>query len=115
MRTVLSAGFFVLLLLGAAASAPVGAPPPGAPVQSPDAGRQRGRVITPSMMLGHVNALAADDKQGRAPGTVGEERTVAYLVGQFKRLGLAPGNPDGTYVQRCRSSASPARRRPRST
>jgi Zn-dependent M28 family amino/carboxypeptidase len=99
MRTALSTGFFVLLLLGAAASAPVGAPPPVAPVQSPDQVASAGRVITPSVMLGHVNALAADDKQGRAPGTVGEERTVAYLVGQFKRLGLAPGNPDGTYVQ----------------
>jgi Zn-dependent M28 family amino/carboxypeptidase len=99
MRTALSTGFFVLLLLGAAASAPIGAPPPGAPVQSPDQIASAGRVITPSMMLGHVKALAADDKQGRAPGTPGEERTVAYLVGQFKRLGLAPGNPDGTYVQ----------------
>ena len=47
-----------------------------------------------------MKALAADDKEGRAPGTAGEERTVAYLVSQFKRLGLAPGNPDGTYVQR---------------
>ena len=67
------------------------------------------------MMLGHVTALAADDKEGRAPGTAGEERTVAYLVGQFNRLGLAPGNPDGTYSRPCRSSASPARRRPHST
>lgn len=99
MRTALYTGVFVLLLLGAAASAPVGAPPPGAPVQSPDQIANAGRVITPSMMLGHVKALAADDKEGRAPGTVGEERTVAYLVGQFTRLGLAPGNPDGTYVQ----------------
>jgi Zn-dependent M28 family amino/carboxypeptidase len=99
MRTALHTGVFVLLLLGAAASAPIGALPPGAPVQSPDQIASAGRVITPSMMLGHVKALAADDKEGRAPGTAGEERTVGYLVGQFKRLGLAPGNPDGTYVQ----------------
>jgi Zn-dependent M28 family amino/carboxypeptidase len=99
MRTALSTGVFVLLLRGAAASAPIGAPPPGAPAQSPDQIASAGRAITPSMMLGHVKALAADDKEGRAPGRAGEERTVAYLVGQFKRLGLAPGNPDGTYVQ----------------
>jgi Zn-dependent M28 family amino/carboxypeptidase len=99
MRTAVCTCVVVLLLLGAAASAPIGTPPPGAAVQSPDQIASAGRVITPSMMLGHVKALAADDKQGRAPGTPGEERTVAYLVGQFKRLGLAPGNPDGTYVQ----------------
>ena len=71
---------------------------PAAP-QSPGQIAEAARVITPAMMLQHVRALAADDKEGRAPGTVGEERTVAYLTGQFTRLGLAPGNHDGTYVQ----------------
>ena len=70
-----------------------------APPQSPGQIAEAARVITSAMMLDHVKALAADDKEGRAPGTTGEERTVASLVGQFKRLGLAPGNPDGTYVQ----------------
>jgi Zn-dependent M28 family amino/carboxypeptidase len=99
MRTVLCSGLFGILLLGSPASAPDGAPPPGAAVQSPTQVADAARVITPMMMLDHVRALAADDKEGRAPGTTGEERTAAYLVGQFKRLGLAPGNPDGTYVQ----------------
>ena len=99
MRTVLHSGVFVIPLLAVLASAPAGAPPPGTPVQSPEQIASAGRVITSSMMLDHVKALSADDKEGRAPGTVGEERTVGYLVGQFKRLGLAPGNPDGTYVQ----------------
>jgi Zn-dependent M28 family amino/carboxypeptidase len=38
--------------------------------------------------------------QGRSPGTEGETRTVAYLEDQFKQIGLQPGNPDGTYVQK---------------
>jgi len=51
-------------------------------------------------LLAHVAALAADEMEGRAPGTAGERRTIAYLVDQFRRLGVEPGNPDGTYVQR---------------
>ena len=34
------------------------------------------------------------------PGTEGEELTGEYLISQFKALGLKPGNPDGTYVQK---------------
>ncbi len=68
--------------------------------QSPEQIADAARAVTPALILTHVKALAADGMEGRAPGTAGEERTVAYLVGQFKRLGLTPGNPDGTYVQR---------------
>lgn len=46
----------------------------------------------------HVRALASDDFQGRKPGSPGEDKTVAYLIEQFRKLGLKPGN--GTsYVQ----------------
>jgi Zn-dependent M28 family amino/carboxypeptidase len=44
--------------------------------------------------------LASDAFEGRAPGTTGEERTVAYLTQQLQGIGLQPGNPDGTWVQR---------------
>lgn len=47
----------------------------------------------------HIKTLASDEYEGRAPGTPGEEKTVNYLTEQFKRLGLKPGNPDGTYIQ----------------
>ncbi len=40
-----------------------------------------------------------DEFEGRAPGSAGEERTVKYLTEQFQKLGLKPGNPDGTFVQ----------------
>jgi Zn-dependent M28 family amino/carboxypeptidase len=50
-------------------------------------------------VLGHIKTLASDEYEGRAPGSKGEQLTVAYLTDQFKRLGLTPGNPDGTYVQ----------------
>ncbi len=57
-------------------------------------------AITSERILSHVTALAADEMEGRAPGTVGEERAVAYLVREFERLGLKPGNSDGTFTQR---------------
>ena len=50
-------------------------------------------------LLGHIKVLASDAFEGRAPGTPGEEKTVDYLTGQFRKLGLKPGNPDGTFVQ----------------
>jgi Zn-dependent M28 family amino/carboxypeptidase len=55
--------------------------------------------ITVEGLLAHTRALAADSMEGRAPGTPGEERTVAYLTRQFQALGLQPGNPDGSWVQ----------------
>jgi Zn-dependent M28 family amino/carboxypeptidase len=51
-------------------------------------------------LLQHIRNLSDDSLAGRGPGTAGETKTVAYLEGQFKALGLAPGNPDGTYQQK---------------
>jgi Zn-dependent M28 family amino/carboxypeptidase len=50
-------------------------------------------------LLSHIKTLASDEFEGRAPGTKGEELTVNYLTEQFKKLGLKPGNPDGSYIQ----------------
>jgi hypothetical protein len=46
-----------------------------------------------------TRTLASDEFQGRAPGTPGEQKTVDYLVHQFKALGLEPAGPDGSYTQ----------------
>lgn len=56
--------------------------------------------ISGDEMLTHIKALASDEFEGRAPGTRGETLTVNYLVEQFKRSGLKPGNPDGSYIQK---------------
>jgi len=50
-------------------------------------------------ILERTKIIASDELEGRAPGTAGEEKTIAYLSAEFKKLGLQPGNPDGTYVQ----------------
>src|SRR5580698_8065270 len=46
----------------------------------------------------HVRVLASDEFLGRKPGTPGEDKTVAYLVERFHKLGLKPGNGN-SYVQ----------------
>jgi Zn-dependent M28 family amino/carboxypeptidase len=46
----------------------------------------------------HVAALSSDDFQGRKPFTAGEEKTVAYLQEEIKKIGLQPGNGD-KYTQ----------------
>ncbi len=56
--------------------------------------------VNSDKLLGHIKTLASDEFEGRAPGTKGEELTVNYLTEQFKRLGLKPGNPDGSYTQK---------------
>jgi Zn-dependent M28 family amino/carboxypeptidase len=51
-------------------------------------------------VLAHIKKLASDEFEGRAPGSKGEDLTVQYLTEQFKSIGLAAGNPDGTYIQK---------------
>jgi Zn-dependent M28 family amino/carboxypeptidase len=56
-------------------------------------------VITPDGLLAHIKVLASDEFEGRAPGSKGEDLSVEYITDQFKKIGLKPGNPDGTYTQ----------------
>ena len=55
--------------------------------------------ISADTLLAATATLASDEFEGRAPGSEGETKTVAYLTEQFSALGLTPGNPDGTWVQ----------------
>jgi Zn-dependent M28 family amino/carboxypeptidase len=57
-------------------------------------------TINANDILQHTKVLSSDEYEGRGPGTNGEELSVKYLTEQFQKLGLKPGNPDGTYVQK---------------
>jgi Zn-dependent M28 family amino/carboxypeptidase len=46
-----------------------------------------------------IAMLASDSFAGRAPSSVGEERTMAYLQAEFSRLGLRPGNGESWYQE----------------
>ena len=45
-----------------------------------------------------TRVLSSDAFEGRAPGTPGEEKTVAYLIERFQAAGLQPGN-NGSWTQ----------------
>ncbi|MFQ5747349.1 MAG: M28 family metallopeptidase [Gemmatimonadota bacterium] len=56
-------------------------------------------AITPDGIAAAVRDLSADSMEGRAPASLGEERTVAYLKRQFEALGLEPGNGDSWFQE----------------
>jgi Zn-dependent M28 family amino/carboxypeptidase len=85
----------------AAATACSGSKPPE-PAPAQDRRIPIGQLpdIDTDAVLAHTKALSSDAFEGRAPGSKGEELTVNYLVDQFKKMGLEPGNTDGTYLQK---------------
>lgn len=48
----------------------------------------------------YVSTLASDDFGGRAPLTEYETKSINYIAGQFKAIGLQPAGDDGTYFQK---------------
>jgi Zn-dependent M28 family amino/carboxypeptidase len=66
------------------------------PMESP---KNAENAIETAGLLEHIKVIGSDKFEGRAPGTTGEDLSVQYITGQFKKLGLKPGNPDGTYTQ----------------
>src|SRR5699024_8959442 len=52
---------------------------------------------TTQQLAEHVPILASDSVGGRAPGTLGGEKTVSYIAQQFKEAGIAPGNHGSWY------------------
>ena len=82
----------LLLLTPLVATLGCAKPAPPTLAQLPD--------VETGAVLDHIKVLSSDEFEGRAPGSKGEDLTVKYLVDQFKKIGLKPGNTDGTYVQR---------------
>ena len=69
-------------------------------VASHAADKSSGKGISKDRLLEAVKVLASDEFEGRAPASRGEESTIKYLEDQARQIGLAPGNPDGTFVQK---------------
>lgn len=51
-------------------------------------------------LLAETKVLSSDEYEGRAPGSKGEQLSINYIADQFKKVGLQPGNTDGTYFQK---------------
>lgn len=58
------------------------------------------RAANESTMRAHLEFLADDALEGRAPGTRGGLIAAKYIRAQFERLGLQPAGDDGTYYHR---------------
>jgi Zn-dependent M28 family amino/carboxypeptidase len=84
---------FPLAILGAAALVLSGAESGPVPAKA-------WKSITPEGLLKHIRILASDEFGGRAPAAAGERKTVEYLINACRAMKLAPGNPDGTYIQK---------------
>lgn len=54
--------------------------------------------LSEATMKDVTRLLASDAFEGRMPGTIGEEKTIALLTERFKAAGLQPGNGD-SWVQ----------------
>jgi Zn-dependent M28 family amino/carboxypeptidase len=91
MNRISSLTSFAVIVLLAACSAPAPPPEPAKPAFP---------AIDGQAILQHIKVLASDEYEGRAPGSKGEDLTVQYLTDQFQKIGLKPGNADGTYIQK---------------
>ena len=83
----------------------LGAAPPATAATAAAAARHEGAV--PVALAAQINAadfarfdrtLSSDAFAGRKPATPAEQRTIDWLVGEFQRMGLQPGN-HGSWVQ----------------
>lgn len=61
--------------------------------------QSRWKQISPTRILENIKVLSSDEYEGRAPASMGEQLATGYIEEQFKKAGLKPGNPDGTYFQ----------------
>lgn len=89
--TALAAGALAL-------SACEGMPAPGGANAALDIPEVEPGQIAEGTMKDVTRTLASDAFEGRAPGSAGEEKTIAFLTERFKAAGLQPGNGD-SWVQ----------------
>ena len=65
----------------------------------PTAPRPFSTAITAAGFRAYDQAISTDYMDGRKPGTVGAERATAWIIEQFKKLGVEPGN-HGSWFQK---------------
>ena len=68
--------------------------------QMPPAASAAARALDPRVLRAHLEFLADDALEGRAPGTRGGATAARYIASQFERLGLEPAGDSGTWFQR---------------
>ncbi len=56
-------------------------------------------AFDPAKLSAHIQILASDAFEGRGPGTRAETKSIDYIAGQFKAVGLSPVGEDGGWTQ----------------
>jgi Zn-dependent M28 family amino/carboxypeptidase len=92
MRTSLP--LLYLLVMSPVATARAQKPAPSSPAARVAA------AASADVLRGHLEFLADDALEGRAPGTRGGLLAQKYIASQFRRLGLEPAGDSGSYFQR---------------
>jgi len=93
MRRVLLTAF-----IAAACAASAQAAPPASSGSSAAQAAPFTPAITAQGFGDYDKAISSDFMEGRKPGTEGAQRATSWIVEQFKRLGLEPGN-HGSWFQ----------------
>ena len=62
---------------------------------TPEAIAEAAKQIDNDSLMNHIQVLASDEFEGRAPSTPGGRKTVEYLEAQFSKLGLLPAFGEG--------------------
>ena len=86
----------LMLLLATTAATPLAAQAGS----TTSAATRAARALDPRVLRAHLEFLADDALEGRAPGTRGGKTAAKYIATQFERLGLEPAGDSGTYFQR---------------
>ena len=68
-------------------------------LQAKNARAEANHAIKAENLESIVKVLASEQFEGRAPGTEGEDKTVAYLIEQMRAIGLSPGGRGGSWTQ----------------
>jgi Zn-dependent M28 family amino/carboxypeptidase len=91
---ICSVAFILTFALAGAAQKQKAAKPVAGPPEAALA------VITKDKLMEHIKTLSSDQYEGRAPGSRGEELSIAYIADQFKQIGVEPAGTDGSYFQK---------------
>ena len=57
-------------------------------------------TITEEELKNHLYTYASDEFEGRETGKPGQKKAIAYLVSQYKEMGIPPLKEDGDYLQK---------------
>ena len=97
--TLSAAGLMSVALAACGGGEPAKPVEPAAPAGPVGAVLTTSADITGADIAARVKELADDKYEGRGPGTLAGEASAEWIASEMKRIGLQPGNPDGTYFQ----------------